>query len=71
MVFVLGHTYSDSDILGSSKEPIDQDTHERRVETELHGQISQFSVGHTLRHDNRSHGNTCSNIISFGLLEIV
>ena len=43
---VPSRTYTDGDILGSREEPVDKNTHERRVETELRGELSQLGIGH-------------------------
>lgn len=52
------YAHPDSDILGSSKKPVDQNTHERGVETEFNRQIGQFSVGHTLRNNDATDSDT-------------
>jgi hypothetical protein len=52
-------TYTNGDILGGRKEPIDEDTHEGRVQTELDIQVSQLGVGHALRDDNGADGDAC------------
>ena len=51
-------TYTDGDVLGSGKEPVDQDTHERSVQTIFNGDFGKLSVSHALRHDNGSNGDT-------------
>lgn len=50
--------YPYGDILGGSKQPVGQDTHERRVETELHRELSQGSIRHALRDNHGTHGDT-------------
>ena len=54
--------YSNRDIFGRGKEPVDQHSHERRVQTELDGQFRQFGVCHTLRHDDTSNRNSGDQI---------
>lgn len=44
---------TDRDILGRGEEPINQDTHERGVKTELNIEFCKFGIGHSLR-DNHS-----------------
>jgi len=51
-------TYSDGNVLGGREEPVDEDTHKRRVQAKLDGQKRQLSVGHTLRHDNSANCDT-------------
>ena len=53
-----GKPYADGDILGGREEPVDQDTHKGRVETEFWGQFSELGICHTLRHDNGTDGDT-------------
>ena len=59
--------YSDCDILGSGEEPVDQDTHEGRVQTKLHGQLGQFGIGHTLGNDYTTDSDTCSQRVREGV----
>lgn len=49
---------ANGDVFRRSEEPVDEDTHEGRIETEFHGQIGQFGVGHTLRYNNSTNGQT-------------
>lgn len=51
-------TYSDGDILGSRKEPVDQDTHERRVQAIFRWKLGKRGIRHTLRNDNGANGDT-------------
>jgi hypothetical protein len=51
-------TYSDGDILGGSKEPIDEDTHKRRVQAILNGELGELGVSHGLGDDNSAHSDT-------------
>lgn len=47
-----GYTYTNSDILGSSKEPVEQGAHEGGVQAKLDRKLSEFGIGHTLRNDD-------------------
>lgn len=51
-------TNTNGNILGGSKEPVDQDTHKRGIETEFDGQGSKFGVRHTLGNDHSSDSHT-------------
>lgn len=55
-------TYTNGDILGSSKEPVDQDAHEGGIQSILHWQFSQLRVGHTLRNDDGADGDTSDHV---------
>lgn len=39
-------THANGDVLGSGEKPIDQDTHEGGIETELHVERGKFCVSH-------------------------
>jgi hypothetical protein len=51
-------TYSDGDILGGGKEPVDHDSHKRRVQAILNGERSKLGICHGLRHNDSSNGDT-------------
>lgn len=51
-------TYSDGDVFGSGKEPVDQDAHERRVQAIFDGQLSQLRIRHTLGHNDSTDSHT-------------
>lgn len=51
-------TYADGDILGSSEEPVDNDTHERGVETELGIELGEQGVGHALGNNDSADSDT-------------
>lgn len=53
-----GLTYSNGDVLGSSKEPIDEDTHKGRVQPILDGELGELGVSHGLGDDNSAHSDT-------------
>ena len=52
-------THPDGDIFGGGKEPVNQDSHERRIETELHRKLSQLGIGHSLGNHDRANRNAC------------
>lgn len=52
-------SYPNSNILGGSEEPIDQDTHERGVQAILNGDFSKNRISHRLRNDNSADSGTC------------
>lgn len=55
-------TYADGNILGRGKKPVDEDTHEGRVETILDVEERQLGVGHALGYDNAPDGNACAEL---------
>lgn len=57
-------TYADGDILGCGKEPIDEDSHERRVKTILDGELSQLSISHTLGNNNSTNSGTLAMLVT-------
>jgi hypothetical protein len=57
-------SYSDCDILGRRKEPIDEDAHERRIQPKLGEQISQEGICHTLWHDNGANGDALISLLT-------
>lgn len=58
-------TYANCDILGSSEEPVDQNTHEGRIETELDWKQSELGISHTLRHNYATNGDTWTCELSY------
>ena len=50
-------TYPNGNVFRRSKEPVNQDTHERGVKAELSGEVSQDGICHTLRHYNGTNGD--------------
>jgi hypothetical protein len=54
---VIWGTYTDGDILGSSKKPIDEDTHEGGIESILGREVSENSICHSLGNDHTAHGD--------------
>lgn len=57
-------THPNGYVLRSGKEPVNEDAHEGRVETELNIEKGQLGVGHALRYDDSPDGDACTNIIS-------
>jgi hypothetical protein len=51
-------TYTNRDVLGCCKEPVDQNTHERRIQSILNREISQFGIGHPLGDHDGADGDT-------------
>ena len=51
-------TYADCDVLGRGEEPIDQRSHEGRVQSKFDRQFCELGVSHTLRDDDRANGDT-------------
>lgn len=56
-----GHR-TNGDILGSSEEPVNQNTHKGRVEAVLDRKFSKFRIGHTLRYHNGADSDTGDEI---------
>ena len=50
-------TYTNGNIFRSSKEPIDQDAHEGRVQAILDIEVGELGISHTLRYDNCTDSN--------------
>lgn len=63
-------TYADGNILGSGEEPVDQHSHEGRVQTVLRRQKSEFGVGHALGNDDGTDSDTGDQVTS-SPLEVV
>ncbi len=63
-------TYPDGDILGSREEPIDQDTHEGRVETVFDRELGELGVGHALGDDDSTDSNTWSDWVRQAFLAL-
>lgn len=53
---------TNGDVLGRGEEPVDQDTHEGRVETILNGQVGELGVSHSLRNDDSTDSDTSNKI---------
>lgn len=51
-------TYTNGDILGGGKEPVNQDTHEGGVKAEFDRKLRQLCICHTLRDDDGTDSNT-------------
>lgn len=51
-------TDSDRDVFGRCEKPVDQDTHERRVEPKLWWKLSQKSICHSLGNHDGANSNT-------------
>ncbi|EGX95530.1 hypothetical protein CCM_00184 [Cordyceps militaris CM01] len=56
-------SYTNGDVLGGGKEPVNQDTHEGRVETIFDGELGKQGVGHTLRDDDGADGDACDFLV--------
>jgi hypothetical protein len=52
-------TYTNGDVLGSRKEPVDQNAHEGRVQAELDLEVGELGVSHALGDDNGADGDAC------------
>lgn len=52
-----GVSYADGDIFRCSKEPVDENAHERGVESELRRKTGQRRICHTLRDDHTANGD--------------
>ena len=52
-------TYSDCDILGGSKCPVEQETNERGIESIFGRELGEEGIGHTLGHDDSTDSETC------------
>ena len=55
-------TYTNGDILGRGKEPVDKRAHEGRIEAVLYWQLSKLGVGHALRNHDRADSDTCTMV---------
>ncbi len=54
-------TYPNGDILGGSEEPIDEDTHEGRVQAIFDGELSELGICHGLGDDDSANSHTCTS----------
>jgi hypothetical protein len=54
-------TYANGDILGGSKEPVDENAHEGRVKAVLDWQVRETRVGHSLGDDDGANGDAFMN----------
>ena len=63
ITFGLPATYANRDIFGCREEPVDQCSHERRVQAELDRKLSQFRICHALGY------NDCANCDSWMMSE--
>lgn len=52
-------TYADCDVLGSCKKPVNQDAHKGGVEAKLNFKVCEFRIGHPLRNDYGTDGDSC------------
>ena len=50
-------TYTDGDVLGRRKEPVDEHTHKGRVQAKLDLEIGELGVSHALRDDDGADGD--------------
>ena len=50
-------TYTDGDVLGRRKEPVDEHTHKGRVQAKLDLEISELGISHALGDDDGADGN--------------
>lgn len=51
-------TYSNGDVLGRGKKPVNQDSHEGRVQAVLHGQCRKLGISHGLWNDDSTDSGT-------------
>jgi hypothetical protein len=56
-IVVFMYIYSNSNVLGCCKEPVNENTHEGGVKTEFNRQCSKLGVSHALRHDDSTNGD--------------
>jgi hypothetical protein len=52
-------TYTNGDILGSSKSPVEEIAHEGRIQTKLNREISKLCVSHALGYNDSSDSHSC------------